>query len=1512
MAAGIYRDPSIAYAAEGDMSKPNGLLLSLIMPMSVPKEYCYIPDSLLIARMPKGISYNTTFTAAQLDPADPPVSLLVVFHPTRQDVGQIGIYGKRALDTQYYLFSYVSPAQFLGDDFKFVRYVSGGISLQASTQSTTSASLGGNITAIVTRDPPEYATLDSSTLPSYRQSSVDLQTSVLASTGVVMIADAPGDNDFYQPESSVTKDNGKSTYCPYYFYQDAPSPLGPVTTQPNSEGWVYDGTTTVLFDSDRLSTPLQYGMFGHTSINVTVTYLSYNTALANYIHFMGSVIVTYSQNGTTVDAVQPIGCDVTTNNENPVGNTLRTVTRMMEFDTASSISRIRVIAGSESVGSLVPLPNPVQYAGCVSNSLMISNDNVATIGQSSGVCIAIIDNLSSDTALSLEAMINYEALPNTNLSQNLKIPPPMYINPKDINFAQLVLLHKAEAGLRGVYCRDDYLSKERSGYFMQLALRSSHVGLASDWARGIKTAYKSFIKGAKPVLGAAWQAARPLALEALQEAGRAGAQSLLAFADDGTGEPAARRSSSRHMIGYCAEPPEAETGSATPASAVTVGTLYEQSGGVSGLGSQPIKKYTYDKNDISINLANVILVLPATKEPDPIALIVDGNGTTMVLKPREVVDDEITDGAVVFVNSSNGVQNLYQEDISDHIKKARRAHPGLAGSFTVQKGSANSYTGRVLVRSDMKTRSSSNTSSTRSLEAPDKDTSLRSEVHQIDKSVFDPRDARHRFFKRLVSSIPLDVQQMYDPELLGMKGPGLTIHNPESRLMSCAAVLVSQEVGLKCNVSNTILHHLFHVAPELMTDTRFCVPALFRTESAQKCGYIRRAFGSPASACDGLRTLKEYQQYASPMVSQHSRSRKKKNPIKPGLIRTSRPERVSTTLTSQRAAQQPDSKAHKPLVAEVKTVGFSADPPADNGGPVSAKIPRILRPDELRKVNSFVRGVGYAMDRPSRETQGELEEAKRAAEELNRAIMMSNDESAQSMSMNPWEMESVVAPEEEKRVEYADQHRHFRNYFNPKVYNNLLNAKRTRDTVEEVQKGLEEMVFRVATFPIVTIHPGTNKEVSYPVAVAASSRPFKNRYEYYPIGKVPAMRIYGQVRYRQYGDLHIDTVFADNVAVSLEHLTAKLPISNAYITLLTGTLNELQGRSCSMAVAAALMGLPNVGLITGVYASEHQPAGPQYPPMFTPPGLLNIKASALTGFSTVMGYQHNLPMISSVFCTEPSEIDSMDFIPASYLAIGESPKLIEGACAAIFTVAELVLVTGQIMTAISRAASKTAKPKERIVDQNYDMKKYLDRSSDTAENLARFVGQGAIGTRDMRANWVRAILKNRDKPTWNQTWTNIVRAMDTYQLGSKSAHALQPKVVSTAISPEEKQIIAYAQANLRGKANVDFMLSKIQNEIAANSVSVRTHNKITSLGQMIEAQKKKGNGGLPTNLSMDQYLPPAPAPAPLPPRRAAQYAAVRKTPVTTSSRPARRRTAAVATTQNEDFDSGDNFVVDLS
>jgi hypothetical protein len=1047
------------------MNELNSYLYSLINPFDVPTDVVTIPDLKFNTRLPKSVTYNSTFSATDLDPADPPVSLMLVFKPMSQKTGgsggQIQIWGKRLLDTKYYYFSAVAPDQNLADNFKFIRYVSGGVGVQSDTVSAGTFAVQGSVNGVWTKDPPNYEDVNPSTLPSYRQSSEDVIVSARLSDGIVIIGGPSPDTDWYQPESNVIFDNGKSSYNANFYYNGYPTPTFP-TTRPSSAGWVFDGTTTVAFDSNRLGAEIIYGMTGLTSIDLAIA------GVANFITTVGvaivqcTIVVTYSDNGVDVDNSTQLPA---TSWGALTGATAlpAMAAGRVNYDTPSPITRIRIIFGWYDSGT--GMLSPIYLSGTaalnprLNATLVIKNDNVATVGQETGVGIATIDGIDASAQLSLVGRINYEAIPDKNLVRNVKTTwTGGGLKLADLDIGRTVLGHKGLAGIRGVYRWSEYTQKSTEGFFMDLATRHGNVALASDWGRGLRSTFRWLGKHARRVGKPMYEAARPLIRQAIRESMSAGTGALLGYAADTSGTPPPP--TTRKMVAYAAD--------------------------------REIKSETFEDSD----------------------------------------DDDIT--------TTEG---------EDKLLKA------------------------------------------------------------IDPLVFKSNDPRNRQFKRLVSRVNVRSQRLFDTVKFGVTLPdGCTVHNAETRLMTAAAILVSEGKKLTCNATATLLHHLHHVRPDLIADPRVSLPRVDGMDDSSHCGYRQRCFCLPASSYDNCRTLSEFQRGLRPRDEQAS--------LRPNLRPVSKARRYQR-LGKGRGRQKTELKVQVPEPTTIEVTDETEPPTHD--------IPsKDIPSKKLVAKAADIEGKVPRLDMPPRTKERPSEEAAQAFKVLKTA-----------------------RPTESQHA-YVDTDTSFRSMFRPKFYNKVLSEMmKSRDNYTVREQALSKLVFRVAAFPVKV--PGVGGMV---LAIAVSKKPFYNRYEYFPVDvqgmKFPAGHNANvRVSYADVGEHKIDTIINSEARQAIAAALTTMNLKAEHVTVLSDLFSVIEDTSMVMAACAAAYGFPMVALFSG--SLDLQTTQYLRTPAFREIGSLAEKIGVREQFGDFLGYNHYLPPLMVGGYDYPES--ELDFVQATRLYI---------------------------------------------------------------------------------------------------------------------------------------------------------------------------------------------------------------------------------------------------------------------
>jgi len=507
-ASGVFVAPHLGYAAS-EMDKSNEYLHSLLEPyQSSPTLH---PSLSACARMPKSVTFNKTFSPTDIDAKNPPTSLLILFQPQVRNLDNV-LQIWASTDTGFKFWKAVLPDQSLGRDFRLVSYVSGAASVESNMVSASLASLQGEVTSILTKDTLKLSTLDSSTLPSLRQSDADYQTAVRLSDGVVVVADPNCAPVLYSPESASIIPTGPADLNLYYVYGNGQNLSVTTVDSPEWKFVTVSPGNANIFDTDRAPEDLPNSLFGHTIVDVSLaaTPQPFGAQADNPDFY---VIATFTRDGK--DDFQVVRIPAVYTEVKAVAGGLM-VSGSAHFYTPSPITRIQMtVYENLSIGNAYPFEWQTNYVNATAS---LRNWNFGNDGLSGNYALMIVEGYDTSDKISVDAKVNYEVVPNADLGRNIKLYDyGASAKVADADFARMVLDNKLQAGIRGVYRKTDYYAKMTEGYFRELSIRDAHYGLASDWVSGIKSVFRKVRSFAEPALKAFAPIAGKLAMSAARE-----------------------------------------------------------------------------------------------------------------------------------------------------------------------------------------------------------------------------------------------------------------------------------------------------------------------------------------------------------------------------------------------------------------------------------------------------------------------------------------------------------------------------------------------------------------------------------------------------------------------------------------------------------------------------------------------------------------------------------------------------------------------------------------------------------------------------------------------------------------------------------------------------------------------------------------------------------------------------------------------------------------------------------
>jgi len=810
-ASGVAHNPRVAFSAEA-MEGTNTFLYSLLSPLDAGEKGLAMPSQLFISRMPLIVLYSSSLTPSQLDPIDPPISLLFVMQGTRSDdAGVLQVWGKRVGDDRFRFFTAIQPDQDISQNFAYYRFISMGAAIQSPTVPTGTTIFNGMMTSIVTKQPPDIRFVDASTLPSFREDSQSVVVSQKLYDGLVMVSPPSADIQFLQPESTVVFNDGASSYLLTLLWRSTlGTTVAPPFTAPVSGCFALTGLNVIVFDTDLVPGTLLWGCFGLSQVTFSFG-LTTATALAGGNRYsMCSIVAVYSVGGIDVNQVVTVPGNLV----NAVVGTQQGFNGSVTayFDTPSPISRIFIYLGW--VDPVLPNnlnPFPLQSTTvanqCAQMNFSFTNANVTTINQNAGVGLTLVENVDSSTAILVDARRNLEVIPNPELIRNIKLENTNDCITSDIDLTHMVLANKAAMDIKQVYTLPEYRSNVESGHFKEVARRKVHVALAADWSRGLKSVFK---KGKEVLMGAGragLQAASPLITAALREALGSTAGSLIGFSSS-SAQP---RQMYRDPYELPRRMPPAGQHRIAYSSQEGLHLSRKENNRRKHALNGNSRKNTGDKPQDKVSFTDLLDVTHSVDVPTNVG---GGFGTGRA-----------------------------------HTDYKRRAAGGGGASAPPPLDSSplDSSSPALTEYEDLQSPRAADTDVVLSL---------------INPEVYSPESPLYKLLRRQISGIPATDQQLFNPRTLALEHKGTGIYNASSRFKTAAAIVISLGKQFTCSEDPTLLHHLYHVvSTEVFHDPRVSVVRYWGSEKPLRCGYVPRSYMCPSHVWDNVRTLKEFQQH---------------------------------------------------------------------------------------------------------------------------------------------------------------------------------------------------------------------------------------------------------------------------------------------------------------------------------------------------------------------------------------------------------------------------------------------------------------------------------------------------------------------------------------------------------------------------------------------------------------------------------------------------------------------------
>lgn len=432
-----------------------------------------IPDTNLLTRIPKSVKYDHTFAAGDYGLVGSGLELMVLLkhHDTQSPVS---VYARQ---TVVGINCYWWRKTFDGDTdlatyYRLYRPVSNITTVKGATISTTTVNLNGTITAIMGyAAPADWRVLDDQKVLPLRATEIDAQMQVPLSDGVTALAPPPSDFGmmFRVPYSSSAKNTPNSLDVTYETnYQPAFS----LPFQSPVAGYV------ALVEAPYIPT-----LFGSTRVCVSLTVndpvLDINTGhsvriFATLFGLSGGSPITHSWEFHMAWNGQYAGEGVWTGEWEH------------EIDCDFPILGIAVQHFRGGVAS-TPAPNKVHC------QIEIMNGEFEVDGYSSPFSMICMKGLEAVQQISLAGNWNYEVVPNSFLSSELKGRPVTLDNPADMHAVKMMMAKRVELGVPMVWKNSSY--EKQVDQLLQMTTRKYAYG----YTAGFSDFFQSFLGGLLPI-----------------------------------------------------------------------------------------------------------------------------------------------------------------------------------------------------------------------------------------------------------------------------------------------------------------------------------------------------------------------------------------------------------------------------------------------------------------------------------------------------------------------------------------------------------------------------------------------------------------------------------------------------------------------------------------------------------------------------------------------------------------------------------------------------------------------------------------------------------------------------------------------------------------------------------------------------------------------------------------------------------------------------------------------------
>jgi hypothetical protein len=354
----------------------------------------------------------------------------------------IRVYGYDVSSATYNLVAAYTYNVDLSEDFRLVRFVSGKISCQSNTISSTLVSIKGSMNGVTVLDAPDLRVMSYSDATAYKTNGSFVVPQENVTSGIQAIGMPMDSRMFFSPSTSVVTNGSFKAQA----RSSADVDGGGVAQGP---GWA---SVTPFFDSDSAGSWLPPNLYGKTHLKMTL----FGTANAAPAYTAVTIKVWH----TTALSTDWSRLDTATQTEvmavpmPGVVNGVR-LDASIHIDNDAEITRIEIVSSGTQVLTLIDgYDSFVQW----------TNWTVADPRDTGYLSIMTMSGLEPDQQIGISAVANYQAIPDLDLLKNL---PSNYgkrsMHPDEFYKVRAMLEHASELGIRWIYSgRDANLVEQRA------------------------------------------------------------------------------------------------------------------------------------------------------------------------------------------------------------------------------------------------------------------------------------------------------------------------------------------------------------------------------------------------------------------------------------------------------------------------------------------------------------------------------------------------------------------------------------------------------------------------------------------------------------------------------------------------------------------------------------------------------------------------------------------------------------------------------------------------------------------------------------------------------------------------------------------------------------------------------------------------------------------------------------------------------------------------------------------